>query len=108
MLNKKLKIKKGDNVVILTGKDAGKQGVVDKVMASKGCVLVSGVNIAKVHKKRTKDSEGGILSKELPIDISNVAIVDPKEGKPTKVGYKFLEDGRKVRYAKLSNEILDA
>lgn len=103
----KLRIKKGDKVVVTTGKDRGQTGDVVSVLPKENKVLVSGINLVKRHQKPSKDSEGGIISKEMPMNISNVAIVDPKSGKATKVGYKFLTDGTKVRYAKLSGEILD-
>lgn len=102
----KLKIRKGDKVVVLSGSDAGKQGEVQKVLPAESKVVVSGVNVVSKHQKPTKESEGGIFSKELPVHVSNVAIVDPKEGKATKVGYKT-ENGKKVRFAKLSGEIID-
>jgi len=103
----KLKIKKGDKVIVTTGKDKGKLGNVVSVNPKENKAIVSGVNIAKRHTKPTRDSEGGIVSKEMPIQISNIAIVDPKSGKATKVGFKIQKDGAKVRYAKASGEIID-
>jgi len=101
------KIKKGDNVVVLTGRDKGRKGQVSAVNPSEGRAIVAGVNLVKRHTKATGQSEGGILSKEAPIQISNLAIVDPKDGKPTRVGFKVLEDGRKVRFAKRSGDLID-
>lgn len=102
----KFKIRKGDKVTIITGRDKGKQGRVLSVLRSKNKVVVSGINIVKKHTKPTQFSEGGIISKELPIDISNVAHIDPKSGFATKVSFKFLEDGSKVRVAKKSGEVI--
>jgi len=101
-----LKIKKGDHVIVLTGRDKGKHGEVLEVMPRENRALVRGVNIVRRHTKQSARSDGGILSKEAPINISNLAIEDPKDGKPTRVGFKFLEDGRKVRFAKRSGEII--
>jgi large subunit ribosomal protein L24 len=102
------KIKKGDKVQILTGKDAGKQGEVLKVMPKDDRVLVAGLNVVKRHTRPTQaDPQGGIKTKEASIHISNVANLDPKDGKPTRVGFKILSDGKKVRIAKRSGEALD-
>ncbi len=101
------KIKKGDYVVVLTGKDKGKKGEVIRSLPSADRVVVQGVNIVKRHTRPTQMSAGGIVEKEASIHVSNVAHVDPKDGKPTRVGFKTLEDGRKVRVAKLSGEVLD-
>src|SRR5215831_19503514 len=99
----KLKIKKGDRVVVITGRDKGKQGEVLKVLPKEGRVLVQGVNIAKRHTRpSTANPSGGILDKEMPIHISNVAHLDPGSGKPTRVGYKLQDDGRKIRIARRS------
>ncbi|MDX2050474.1 MAG: 50S ribosomal protein L24 [Rickettsiaceae bacterium] len=103
----KLKIKKGDQVIVCTGKDKGHTGQVIKVIPKKNKAVVSGANIVKKHTKPSKQSEGGIISKEMPIHISNLSILDPKLGKATKIGYKKLEDGTKVRFAKLSGELID-
>ncbi|GGJ00995.1 50S ribosomal protein L24 [Alicyclobacillus cellulosilyticus] len=104
----KFRIKKGDKVVVIAGKDKNKTGRVLAVFPKKQRVLVEGVNIIKRHTKpNPKYPEGGIIEREAPIHISNVMIADPKTGEPTRVGFKFLEDGRKVRYAKKSGEILD-
>lgn len=102
------KIKKGDKVVILTGRDRGKEGEVLSVMPKEGRVLVQGVNMVKRHQRQTQTTPGGIIDKEAPIAISNVAIPDPKDGKPSRVGFKVLDDGRKVRVAKRSGEVIDA
>ena len=103
----KLKIKKGDNVVVVSGRDKGRSGEVLRVFPAEGRVLVQGVNIAKRHTKPRMGEPGGILEKELPLHISNVAHIDPASGKPTRVGYKFLGDGRKVRFARRSGEVID-
>lgn len=104
----KLKIKKGDNVVVTIGRDAGKKGDVLKVLPSENRVLVSGVNMVKRHSKPSMSGPGGIQEKEASIHVSNVAVVDPKSGKATRVGFKNLKDGKKVRFAKTSGEVLDA
>jgi large subunit ribosomal protein L24 len=98
------KIKKGDKVVVLTGRDAGKSGEVFLVNPTENSALVRGINIVKRHQKQSQTQEGGIISKESPIDLSNLAVADPKDGKPTRVGFKFLADGTKVRFAKRSGE----
>ena len=104
----KLKIKKGDKVVVITGRDKGKTGEVKQVLPAENRVVVDGINMVKRHTAPSAGNAGGIVEKELSIHISNVAYVDPKTDKPTRVGYKTLEDGRKVRYAKRSGEIIDA
>ena len=103
----KLKIKKGDNVVVISGRDKGKSGEVLRVMPDEGRLIVQGVHMARRHTKARMGDPGGIVDKELTIHISNVAHVDPQSGKPTRVGYKFLDDGRKVRFARRSGEMLD-
>ena len=103
----KLKIKKDDEVIVLTGKDKGAKGKVLKVMPSENRVLVQGVNVATKHNKPTQFSAGGIEKKELSIHVSNVALADPKTGKATRVGYKTLKDGKKVRVAKKSGETVE-
>jgi large subunit ribosomal protein L24 len=103
----KLKIRKGDKVVVITGKDKGKQGEVVRTIPSENRAVVRGVNVAKRHQKQTAAQEGGIVSKELPIHVSNLALRDPKDGKPTRVGFKTLADGKKVRVAKRSGEVID-
>jgi len=104
----KFKIKKGDKVVVITGRDKGKSGEVLKVLRDEDRVLVQGVHMVKRHTRPSAGQSGGIVEKEAPIHISNVAHLDPKSNKPTRVGYKTLEDGRKVRVAKRSGEVLDA
>lgn len=101
-----LKIKKGDRVVVMSGRDKGKRGEVIQVMPRENRALVRGVNIVRRHQRQTPSQEGGIISKEGPIQISNLAIEDPKDGEPTRVGFKFLDDGRKVRFAKRSGEVI--
>ena len=101
------KIKKGDKVVILTGRDKGKTGEVFQVMPKETRALVRGVNLVKRHQKQTSSQEAGIVSKEAPVHLSNIALLDPKDGKPTRVGFKVLEDGRKVRVAKRSGDLID-
>ncbi|MBL1235254.1 MAG: 50S ribosomal protein L24 [Rhodobiaceae bacterium] len=101
------KIKKGDKVVVLAGKDKGKQGDVIGIFPSDEKALVQGVNMVKRHTKPTQTSQGGIESREAKIHLSNIAVVDPKEGKATRVGFKTLEDGKKVRVAKVSGEVID-
>ena len=103
----KLKIKKGDHVVVVTGKDKGKHGEVLKMLHDENRALVKGVAMIRRHQKQTATQDGGIISKEAAIHISNLALEDPKDGKPTRVGYKFLKDGRKVRFAKRSGEVID-
>ena len=100
------KIKKGDKVVVLAGRDKGKAGEVIKVMPTEERALVRGVNMVQRHQKPQGVNEGGIVSKEAPIHLSNLAVAD-KDGKPTRVGFKTLEDGRKVRFAKRSGEVID-
>ncbi len=102
----KMKIKKGDQVVILSGDDKGKNGEVVKAMPKEGKVVVQGVNLVKRHTKPSQTTPGGIVTKEAPINVSNVALVDPKSGKATKVGYKEV-DGKKVRVARKSGEVID-
>lgn len=102
------KIKKGDTVVVLTGRDKGKEGEVLKVLPQEGRALVQGVNMVKRHTRPSQASTGGIVDKEASIALSNIAIKDPKNGQATRVGFKVLEDGRKVRVAKRSGEIIDA
>jgi large subunit ribosomal protein L24 len=102
------KIKKGDKVVVLAGRDKGKTGEVVQVMPKEERALVRGVNLVKRHQRQTASQEGGIISKEAPIHLSNLAIADPKDGQPTRVGFKVLDDGRKVRFAKRSGDLIDA
>jgi large subunit ribosomal protein L24 len=102
------KIKKGDKVVVLTGRDKGKSGEVIEVRPVEGRALVRGVNLVRKHQKQTQSQAGGIISKEAALDLSNLAIADPKDGKATRVGFKILDDGRKVRFAKRSGDLIDA
>ncbi len=101
------KIKKGDKVVVITGRDKGRSGEVIRVIPTEGRALVRGVNMVKRHTKATMQAEGGIVSKEAAIQLSNLAVADPKDGKPTRVGFKTLDDGRKVRFAKRSGDLID-
>ena len=103
----KLKIRKGDRVKVIAGRSKGKVGDVLRVLPSDERVVVSGVNMIKRHTKPGRTGEGGIIEREAAIHISNVAMLDPKSDKPTKVGFKFLEDGRKVRVARGSGETID-
>jgi large subunit ribosomal protein L24 len=98
------KIKKGDNVVVLAGRDKGKRGEVIEIRPKEQRALVRGVNMVRRHQRQSASQEGGIISKEGPINLSNIAIEDPKDGKPTRVGFKILADGKKVRVAKRSGE----
>ena len=104
----KFKIKKGDRVVVTTGRDKGKSGEVLAVQRDRNRVLVQGVNLVKRHQKPSQTAQGGIIEKEASVHISNVAHIDPKTDQPTRVGYRFLDDGRKVRFAKGSGEVIDA
>jgi large subunit ribosomal protein L24 len=104
----KLKIKKGDKVVVIAGKDKGRSGEVLRVLPKENRVLVQGVNMIKRHTKPAMGQPGGIVEREAALDVSNVSHVDPKDNKPTRVGYKTLDDGRKVRFAKRSGEVIDA
>jgi len=101
------KIKKGDRVVVTAGRDRGKRGEVRVVMPEEGRAIVAGVNLVRRHTRKTAQTEGGIISKESPIHLSNLAILDPKTGKPTRVGFKILDDGRKVRVARGSGDLID-
>jgi large subunit ribosomal protein L24 len=104
------KIKKGDKVVVITGRDKGRSGEVIEMRRDDGRVLVRGVNMVKRHQRQTAQQEGGIISKEVPIHLSNVALADPKDGKPTRVGFKFVgkgDDRKKVRFAKRSGVEID-
>jgi large subunit ribosomal protein L24 len=101
------KIKKGDTVVVLAGRDKGRSGEVLQVVPKEERALVRGVNMIKRHQRQSMNQEGGIVSKEAPIHLSNLAIADPKDGKASRVGFKILDDGRKVRVAKRSGELID-
>ena len=102
-----LNVKKGDKVIVLAGKDKGKKGEVIAAMPKEERVLVQGVNLVKRHQKPSATNQGGIVEKEASIHVSNVAHVDPKDGKATRIGVKVLEDGRKVRVARRSGEVID-
>lgn len=102
------KIKKGDRVIVLAGKDKGKVGEVLQVMPKQTRALVSGVNMVKRHTAPSQTSTGGIVEKEASLHLSNIAHVDPRDGKPTRVGFKLVEGDRKVRFAKRSGEVIDS
>ena len=103
-----MKVRKGDDVIVLAGRDKGKKGSVLRVLQDEGRVVVQGVNVVKRHTKPSAAEPGGIVEREAPINVSNVAHVDPADGKPTRVGFKFLDDrNRKVRFAKRSGEVID-
>ncbi|HNQ92033.1 MAG TPA: 50S ribosomal protein L24 [Alphaproteobacteria bacterium] len=106
MTQAKMKLKKGDQVVVITGKDKGKTGEITKVLPAESRVVVAGVNMVTKHTKPTQFSAGGLNKVEAPIHVSNVALADPKTGKATKVGMKKLTDGKKVRVAKKSGETI--
>lgn len=100
-------VKTGDKVKIITGKDKGKEGIVLKTLPKKDRVIVEGINIVKKHRKASQTNvTGGILEEEASVHVSNVMLIDPKTGEPTKVGYK-VEDGKKVRFAKKTGELID-
>ena len=101
------KLKKGDKVVVLTGKDKGKTGEIAKVIPAEGRAIVSGLNMAVRHRRQSQTEQGGRIPVSLPIQLSNLAYVDPKDGGPTRIGFKILEDGKKVRFAKKSGEVID-
>ena len=101
------KIKKSDRVIVTTVRDRGKKGEVIKVFPTENRALVSGVNTVKRHQKQSQKQQGGIVTKELPVQLSNLAHIDPKSGEATRVGWKILGDGRRVRFAKKSGEVID-
>jgi large subunit ribosomal protein L24 len=101
------KIRKGDRVVVLTGRDKGRSGEVIEVRPGEERAVVRGINIVKRHQRQSAQQEGGIISKEAPVHLSNIAVADPKDGKPTRVGFKIGTDGRKVRVAKRSGVEID-
>ena len=101
------KIRKGDKVMVLTGRDKGRTGEVFEVRPAENKVLVRGINMVKRHQRQTAQQEGGIISKELPVHLSNIAIADPKDGKQTRVGFKIQADGKKIRVAKSSGAEID-
>jgi len=102
-----MKIRKGDRVKVIAGRSKGKIGDVLRVLPAEQRVVVSGVNVIKRHTKPSRTDTGGVIEREAAIHVSNVALLDPKSDKPTKVGFKFLEDGRKVRFARASGETID-
>jgi large subunit ribosomal protein L24 len=101
------KIRKGDNVVVLTGKDKGRTGEVLSVMPKENRALVRGINMVVRHQRQTQAQEGGLIRKEAPIHLSNLAVADPKDGKPTRVGFRVEKDGNKVRVAKRSGDVIN-
>jgi large subunit ribosomal protein L24 len=101
------RIRKGDRVVVVTGKDKGKSGDVLRVYPDRGRALVQGVNVVRRHTRQSAGEQGGIIAKEAPIHMSNIAIADPEDGKATRIGFKFQDDGRKVRFAKRSGGVID-
>ena len=106
-MTSKMKIRKGDRVKVIAGRSKGKVGDVLRVLPTESRVVVSGVNMIKRHTKPSRTESGGIIEREAAIHVSNVALLDPKSEKPTKVGFRFLEDGRKVRFARASGETID-
>ncbi len=103
----KQKLKKGDRVIVLTGRDKGKKGDILKMIPAEDRAIVQGVNIVRRHQKQSAQQEGGIIAREGTIHVSNLAYIDPKDDKATRIGYKTLEDGRKVRVARRSGEVID-
>jgi large subunit ribosomal protein L24 len=101
------KIRKGDKVVVLAGRDKGRSGEVIEVRPAENRAVVRGVNMVKRHQRQTPQQEGGIISKELAVHLSNIALADPKDGKPTRVGFKVQSDGKKIRIAKRSGAEID-
>ena len=101
------RIRKGDNVTVVSGRDKGKSGSVLRVLQDDERLIVQGVNVVKRHMRASQTQAGGIVEKESTIHVSNVSLVDPDSGEPTRVGFRILEDGRKVRYAKRSGEVMD-
>jgi large subunit ribosomal protein L24 len=106
MSNIKLKIRKGDEVIVTTGRDKGKKGEVLKIVPAENRALVQGINLVKRHTRQTQTTEGGIITKEAFINVSNLALIDPKSGKATKVGFKVNKDGTKIRIARSSGEAI--
>jgi large subunit ribosomal protein L24 len=103
----KLKLRKGDKVVVVAGRERGKKGEILKIFRSESRALVTGVNMVRRHTRPTTTNPGGIIDKEAPLHLSNLAIEDPKTGEPSRIGFKNLNDGRKVRFAKASGEVID-
>lgn len=106
-MSSKLKVKKGDQVIVISGRDKGKKGQVIKVFPKAGRIVVQGINLVSKHVRASAADAGGIKKKEASLDVSNVLHVDPKLGVPTRIGYKLLDDGRKVRFAKRSGEVIE-
>lgn len=106
-MSEKRRIKKGDEVMVMNGRDRGRTGEVLRVTSGEDRIIVQGVAVAKRHTSPSANNPGGVIDKEMSVHISNVSLLDPKDRKPTKVGYKVLEDGRKVRFSKRSGEVLD-
>jgi large subunit ribosomal protein L24 len=104
---RKLKIKKGDNIVVISGRDKGKTGEVLRVLPAEERVVVQGVNVVRRHTRPRMGDPGGIVEKELAIHISNIAHIDPQSSRPTRIGFKYLDDGRKVRFSRRSGEVID-
>ena len=101
------RIRKGDNVVVISGRDKGKTGEVVRVLPAENRAIVRGIYLVRRHQRQTPSSQGGIITKEMPIHISNIAIADASSGKPTRVGFRFNDDGQKVRYAKRTGDLID-
>ena len=101
------RIKKGDEVIVISGRDKGKKGNVLRVLTEQDRIIVQGVHMVKRHQRQTQTEQGGIVEKEASIHVSNVALLDPDGGEATRIGFRSLEDGRKVRYAKRSGEVID-
>jgi large subunit ribosomal protein L24 len=106
-MTNKMKLKKGDDVIVISGREKGKQGKIVKVIPDERRVVIGGVNKMKRHTKPSRDGAGGIVEKEMPLHASNVMLVDPKSGKGTRVGFKTLADGKKVRVARKSGEVIN-
>lgn len=102
-----VKIRKGDRVMVIAGRDKGRTGEVLGVLPKENRAIVQGINVARRHQRQSASQQGGIISKEMPIHLSNIAHIDPKEDKPTRVGFKIGDDGQKVRVAKRSGETID-
>jgi len=102
------KLKKGDKVVVLAGKDKGRTGAITRVMPTEGKAVVEGINIAVRHTRQSQTSRGGRIPQPMPVDLSNLALADPETGAPTRVGFRVDDRGRKVRYAKKSGAVIDA
>lgn len=106
-MTNKMKLKKGDDVIVIAGREKGKQGKIVKVIPDERRVIVGGVNKVKRHSKPSREGAGGIVEKEAPLHVSNVMLLDPKSGKGTRVGFKTLADGKKVRVARKSGEVVN-